>query len=93
MQFFRGEAYSTRYSCARRTPTRGWLIVATISYSASLQEPGAARRLIPAFAAIGPRLDEAIAGADGSEEIDALHLHHLLHQRLLAERAGELRLA
>ena len=46
---------------------------------------------IAAFAAIGPRLDESVAGADGSDEIDALRLHHLVHQRLLAERAGELR--
>ena len=46
MQFFRGASYSTRLSCAYRAPTRGWLIIANISWKRSSCGEGITCRLI-----------------------------------------------
>src|SRR4029077_16823814 len=57
----------------------------------ALEEPILASAFAIAIAALRPRAHESFARLHRGEEIDALRLHHLVHQRLLAQRPSELR--
>src|SRR4029077_1625728 len=57
----------------------------------ALEQAIAAKAFAVAIVAVRPRPYESFARLHRGEEIDASRLHHLVHQRLLAQRPGELR--